>query len=64
MNKRSGYAVWVNNRLNCTAFTFSSAYKLKEHFIVKGSNPKCCFITRDNIDLAYISLVPREVIET
>lgn len=64
MNKRSGYAVWVNNRLNCTAFTFSSAYKLKEHFLSKGSNPKRCFITRDNINLTHINLVPREAIET
>jgi len=64
MNKRSGYAVWLNNRLNCTAFTFKSAYKLKENLISKGNDCKSCFITRDNVDLTYISLVPREAIET
>ena len=59
MNKRSGYAVWVNNRLNCTAFTFRSAYKLKEHLLSKGDDPKRCFITRDNIDLTHINIVPK-----
>lgn len=59
MKELSGYAVWVNNRLDCTAFTFQSAYKLKAHLLHKGNDPKRCFITRDNIDLTWIRIVPK-----
>ena len=59
MIMRSNYAVWVDNRFDCFAFTFQSAYKRKDQLLRQGKDPKRCFITRDDINPKYLRLVPK-----
>lgn len=49
--KQTGYTVWLDNRIYCHAFTFTSAYKLRVHLLNNGADPVLCYITKDRMDV-------------